>query len=431
MRTRTLGLALAGCLSGCGIPDQNPDPPEAPTTNDPAFTSQGLNRWYLIADGLQPGNHQMDIVITAPSGSDVVDAYIPGLPPVRMSEQGDGFAMSVSIESLGVGSYDLLFSANASDHAFAKFTFHRSAPYYVLVSTDYDVSDPGNASLGYMDKLHVDHPEIVITHFWAPYTYTDPAVTDGRRSELDAWLKQQRDMFGDEIGLHIHPYCHFVEAAGQTCITDQSTVYAEDLSGYTIKLAAYGVQPMSALLQHAALLFDQRGLGTPRTFRAGGWTADINTLHALADNGYIADTSALNWKRIEEWGRSELYAWTMSNWNQIDDTSQPYYPGTANPVASQPGSNLAMLEVPDNGVMIDYVSIEEMNGIFDANFDGTPLDTPKTLMMGFHPAPQFSQAEYSRVDSFLTYADQHLASKGLGPVRYVSLTNVALAFPPQ
>ena len=431
---RTLAVAIGACLLACSgdYPAPNPERPTPPAANDPAYTSRGLESWYLLPDGAQPGENQLTFIITAPSGTDYVDAYIPGLPPQRMGEQSDGFALDISIADVPAGTHDILFSANGRDIAFAKATIHRSAAYYVLVSTDYDFSDPGNPSLGYMDRLHTDHPSMVMTHFWAPYTYTDSQVTDTRRDQLDTWLKKQRDTYGDEIGLHIHPYCHFVEQAGETCITDQSTVYTSDATGYTIKLSAYTRQSMGALLQHAAVLFEQRGLGAPKTFRAGGWTANIDTLLALADNGFVADTSALNWIHIkEEWEGKELYTWNMSNWGPINDTSQPYYPSMTNPLVSEPGANMSMLEVPDNGVMIDYVSVAQMNAIFDANWDGTPLSAPRTLMMGFHPAPSFSESEYRRVDDFLKYADMHLANRDLGPVVYITLVDVAQAFPPQ
>lgn len=429
MRTWTLAVAIAALGCSGGFPDPNPNRPTAPTANDPAFTTRGLESWYLIGDGATPGEDKLTFIVTAPSGTDFVDVYIPGMEPLRMSEQTDGFALDASIATLAAGAHEVLFSANGSDEAFAKVTLNRSAAYYVLVSTDYDFSDPGNPALGYMDKMHLDHPTLVMTHFWAPYTYTDPMLTDTRRDELNTWILKQRDVNHDEIALHIHPYCHFVEQAGVTCITDQSTVYTSDVSGYTIKLSAYARQPMGALLQHAATIFTARGLGTPRTFRAGGWTADLNTLLALADNGYVADTSALNWVHIEEWMGKELYTWNMTHWAPINDTSQPYYPSTSDPLVSSPGSNMSMLEVPDNGVMIDYLSTAQMNAIFDANWDGTPLPSPKTLMMGFHPSTSFSQAEYKRVDDFLKYADLRLASKDLGPVVYISLSDVTKAFP--
>jgi hypothetical protein len=431
MRTWTLAVAMFAFGCNGSYPDPKPDRPNAPSTNDAAFTSKGLESWYLIADGATAGEDQLTFIITAPSGTDFVDAYIPGMAPQRMIDQDDGFALDLSIKDMPAGAHEVLFSANGSDDAFAKHTLNRSAAYYVLVTTDFDYSDPGDVALMFTDRLHMDHPSVIMTHFWAPYTYTDPELAEPRRTLLNTWIKKQRDMFHDEIALHIHPYCHFVEGAGVTCITDQSTVYEFDLSGYTIKLAAYGREPMAKLLQHANNIFEQQGLGTPTTFRAGGWTADLNTLLALADTGYVADTSALNWKHIEEWQGKELYTWNMTHWGPIDDTSQPYYPSTTNALESTPGSNMTLLEVPDNGVMIDYLSTVQMRAIFDANWDGTPLAKPKTLMMGFHPAPGFSQNLWKRVDDLLGYADSRLATKDLGPVVYIALRDVVKAFPAQ
>jgi hypothetical protein len=187
---------------------------------------------------------------------------------------------------------------------------------------------------------------------------------------------------------------------------------------------------MSTLLAHAKDLFAQHGIATPQTFRAGGWTATLDTLFALQDNGYIADTSALNWKYIQMAWRGHLIAsWNMQQWTPIDDTSQPYYPSTTDIVASAPTGDFSLLEVPDNGVMIDYVTLDDMHHIFDANFTGTALAMPRTLMMGFHPSTSFSQAEYSRVDGFLKYADGFLASADTGPVVYTTLHDVTGAFP--
>jgi hypothetical protein len=431
MRWRLFALgALAACSNGYPAPkDSRPAPPD---NNDPAFASQALRSWYLVGDGVTPGDDQMTAIVTAPAEAKYVDAYVADLPPVRMNEQSDGFAMQFSIAGLAVGDYQILFTENGSDTAFAQVAFHRSSPFYVLVSTDYDFSDPGTYAVGYMDWLHRDHPGMRITHFWAPYTYTDPAVSDARRGELDMWIKAQRDQFHDEIGLHIHPYCNFVVDAGLTCITDQSDVYPlGDTTGYTIMLGAYGRDNFGVLLRHAKDLFAQHGLGTPETFRAGGWTATLDTLLALQDNGYIADTSALNWQYIQDAWKGKLIAsWNMQQWMPINDTSQPYYPSMNAITQTQPGQNLGLLEVPDNGVMIDYVSLDDMHKFFDDNFTGTALQAPRTLMMGFHPSVNFSQAEYQRVDGFLAYADLHIAAKDLGPVVYTTLQDVTGAFPP-
>jgi len=424
-----LGLSLAAACGGDPAPD--PDRPAPPTENDPAYSQRGLDGWYLVGDGATEGRNQLTAIITAPDGADYVDAYIPGLDPVRMIAQDGEFAMDLSIADLPVGAHEVLFTANGSKTAFASHTLNRSKPYYVLATTDYDYSDPGDSAISYMDMLHVAHPELVVTHFWAPYTYTDPMVSEQRRTVLTTWIKKQHDELGDEIALHIHPWCHFVDTAGIACITDQSTTMPMgDTTGYTIKLAAYGHDGMVTLLERAKTIFNERGLGTPVTFRAGGWTADVTTVQALADTGFVADTSALNWARIEEWDGYELYDWTMAHWAPINDTTQPYYPSTTNVLGSDPAPMMSILEVPDNGVMIDYVTTQEMSGLFTSNWDGAPLEAPRTLMMGWHPAVKpLQRDEYIQLDTFFRLADQHLASAGAGPVVYITLKDVTAAFP--
>ena len=424
-----LGLVLIGC-SGSGLPPAAESEPPLPQANDPAFAVEGLHSWYLIPDGTTQNDQTLTLGVTAPAGSRVVDAWVGPHEPVRLTLQDGVFAAQVSIADLPAGTYNIVVAADGESTAFGAAQFHRSAAYYVLVSTDWDFSDPGVYAIGAIDFLHMNHP-IVMTDFVGPYTFTDPAVTPDRANEIATWLQQKRDQQHDEIGLHIHPYCNFVTDAGVTCITDRSTVYADgDTSGYTIELDAYANDQLGVLLDHAAALFAQHGLGQPRTFRAGGWTATIDTLGVLAQKGYIADSSALNWARIEEWkgvGNDVLYTWNMEHWNPIDDTSQPYAVSQTDILASTP-PDLPVLEVPDNGVMIDYVTLPQMTGLFDTNWNGAPLDHPITLMMGFHPSSTFSPAELGRVDGFLSYADKHLATRDLGPVVYTTLSAVTSAF---
>jgi hypothetical protein len=302
---------------------------------------------------------------------------------------------------------------------------------YFVMSTDWDYSEPGQEALDSHDRLRTAHPAIKYTHFVGPYSFTDTLVTEPRKVELATWLKTRRDQFGDEIGLHIHPWCHFVVYAGLTCITDQSTTQPIDTTGYTIKVAAYGQAGFETLLDAAATLFDERGLGTPVTFRAGGWTASVETLAALAAKGYVADTSALNWARIEEWDGhmpAELWLWNMATWSQMNDTSQPYYPNVADKQSGE-APRLSILEVPDNAVMVDYVSTQEMKDIFAANWSGGPLAAPKVYMMGFHPTPSFTPGEYSRLDGILDHADQFQAEAHAGPVVYAVLRDLPRVWP--
>jgi hypothetical protein len=430
---RTWCFVVVAGLAACGgLPDIG-DRPEAPESNDPAYTVRSIGEWYLAGDAATPAQDEILAFVDAAPGTEFVDVWVADLPPVRLSKQPDGsFGNILPIAGLPVGTYDILLAADGDSVAFAKLQFNRSAPYYVLVTTDWDFSDPGDRVIANQTLMHMEHPELRITHFVGPYTFTDPEVTPARQQQLVTWLVEQRDSHRDEIGLHIHPYCNFVESAGVTCITDQSTVYATDATGYTIKVGAYDRQQMGTLLQHASDLFELNGLNRPRTFRAGGWTATADTLRALDDKGFTADTSALNWAKIEEWEgvmNGELYRWNMENWGPIGDTSQPYFPSETDTLTST-APTLALLEVPDNGAMIDYVSLPEMNALFDANWAGTVLSSPVVLMMGFHPSKTFSALEYGRVDGFLDYADMHIANRHLGPVVYITLDDLVPVFRP-
>nr|MDQ3370142.1 hypothetical protein [Myxococcota bacterium] len=358
MTTRTLAFVVVALCACGGDSGPRAEKPAAPDSNDPAFTIRSLKSWYLVGNAATPGQDLMTIFVDVPGGTDTVDAWVGDLAPVRFKEQPDGsFAVQVAIDSVPVGTHDVLFAANGATTAFAKIPFHRSAPYYVLVTTDWDFADPGAISIGYQSQMHAEHPELRMTHFVGPYTFTDPTMTAERKQELVTWLVKMRETHDDEIGLHIHPYCNFVTSAGLPCVTDQSTVYAEDTTGYTIKLSAYNRADMGTLLAHANTLFEQNGLNRTKTFRAGGWTASLETLAALSDQGFTADTSALNWARIEEWKdqqSGELYRWNMANWTPIGDTSQPYWV-SENDVLTDTAPTLPILEVPDNGAMIDYV----------------------------------------------------------------------------
>lgn len=440
MRLALVGLVglvgLAQMVGACSdeLPGIAQTPPAPPAANDPAYTI-AYDQWHLVGDALTPADNTLgQIVVSAPAGTRYIDAYVDGLAPFRLIESdqpGSFVAQGIDLTDLAVGSHPLLLAANGSATAFAQVSIERSYPYYVFVSTDWDFSDLGDTAMAFQDQLHANHPGMRITQFVGPYTFTDPMVTEERRQKIAAWALKEQTKFGDEIGLHIHPWCNFVTDAGLTCITDQSDVYAEgDTTGYTIKLFAYGRADLGKLLDHAADLFAKYGLPHPKTFRAGGWTASLDTLLALDDKGYVADTSALNWPYIVTWatqGNGELYTWNMANWAPINDTSQPYHPALDNELT--PGT-LPLLEVPDNGVMIDYTSLPQIEHIFDANFPaGAPLAKPTTMMMGFHPSTGFNVIEYDRVNDFLTYVDAHLASAHTGPVVYTTLSDVVPVFP--
>jgi len=424
-----ISILLLAC-GGSDVAGPSETPPTAPSENDPAFTVEQVHDWYVVGNDATPGQDELTVQVIAPDGVDVVDVWLNGGPGIRLAEAVEGFAQFLDISTLEPGEHELLLAADGSDVAFARVTFSRSHPLYVLVSTDWDDPDNDDESLALQEELHDEHAELRLTHFVGPYTFTDPDIAAERVTRQVEWVTGMRDTYDDEIGLHIHPYCSFVEAAGLTCITSPSYRYTDqDSTGYSVFLGAYTEEQFTTLVAKADELFAANGLGKPTSFRAGGWTAELSTLRALHANGYVADTSAVYAAPLEEEGARLLVEWALEYWDEIGPTSQPYYPSEAD--IQLPGDpSIPVLEVPDNGNLVDYVTAEEMIAIFDANWSGQVLEAPIAYSIGFHP-PNFhtpGRGYKDRIHQALLHAEQFLASRGTGPVVYGTLSEMPLVW---
>jgi len=424
-------LLAAGCAqTDIPVPDRAPGAPSK--ADEAGFTIEGLRRWYLIGNPLTPGDDSLEVSIESAEPVEVIDLWLDRQFAARGHASGGRVEIVVDIGSLATGEHEILLAADGAEFAFAQRFFRRSHPLYVVVSNDWDDPDNDDATLERQERLHARHPSLLLTHFVGPYTFTDSSVSAARRDFLVDWVTGLRDSEGDEIGLHIHPYCNFIDTTGVECRTEPSTVYdAGDETGYTVMCSAYSEQEFTDILLAADAVFEENGLGKPTSFRAGGWTAELGTLRALAAAGYLADGSALNWARLEEWEGQQngvLYQWNREHWASIGDTSQPYYPSDSDILlASEP--SVPVLEVPDNGILVDYVTGDEMIEIFDANWDReTPLAQPLVYSIGYHP-PNFISEYRVRITEALTHAEQFLASQGAGPVVYATMSEMAEVWP--
>jgi hypothetical protein len=221
-----------------------------------------------------------------------------------------------------------------------------------------------------------------------------------------------------------------VEAAGVPCHIEPR-FHDGSADGYTTILASYSEDDMATMLEHARTVYREHDLGEPTSFRAGGWTADASTLRALARTGYRVDSSAVPAHHLEEWRGVALWDWTTSHWEGIATTTQPYWPGPSDPTrdASATGeSPLSLLEVPDNGALVDYVTGAEMTHIFDENFPAAALGRPTLYQVGFHP-PNFSEQFLSRMQIALGTVDDHLHSEDRGPAVYVRISDLLAVYP--
>lgn len=380
--------------------------------------------WHLLGDGLTESSREAQLDINAPKGIrrfSIKFARGHALAATRSNDET--LRVKIPLQNLEPGTHRLTVTSPDLPGEQTSTQLHLSYPLYVVVSTDWDNTRTGNTVLGWLEDLHQRFPDLRYTHFFAPYHYTDPTLTQKRKNEIDDFIKRQRDQYGDEIGVHIHGWCHFVVTAGVRCKTRES-FDEDDGSGYTTILAAYSVSEMSKILAESVKTFEREGLGRPRSFRAGGWTADLKVLEALEANGFNADSSAVPAHRLESWRGYPLLDWNLDNWAGITETSQPYFPNRYN-ITSDRAPQFKVLEVPDNGVLVDYVTAQDMIDIYDLNHPkGEPLNESTVYQIGFHPVDSFSRDRWQRMIKALTYVEKHSYKKDLGPAVYVTLSEL-------
>jgi len=404
---------------------------KAEKSDVPIFRIGGINDWYLIGNTITPGDDRLNVHIDVSGKVYSMTAIVDGKASQPLTKSESAFDAMLDIRELPPGIHTLLLTAGKNSAPVATLQFRRTFPLYVLMTTDWDSSDSQDSILHLHEKLHVRHPGLKFTHFLGPYTFTDPSVSKRRQSYLAKWFLRLQATYHDEIGLHIHPFCNFVNTVkGVPCRIKPSDSYTKgDSTGYTVLSAAYSEEEYLKLLRAADNLFTTHGLGKPTAFRTGSWAANGGTLKALAEDGFVADSSANNWARIEESrddGNGFLYTWNREHWHPITDISQPYYPSTLNPAL--PGlPTIPILEIPDNGSLVDYVTGEEMIEIFKRNWSGSALVRPTTYVMGFHPV-SYSLGYHQRIEKALAYIDNYLAARGDGPVVYESVSNLAKIF---
>jgi hypothetical protein len=418
---------------GCPVADEpddayDPPPPEVPEDLDPSEYVVSFRTWYLVGNALTEGGDALELVVKPPGDAGSIDAWIDGQFVVQVDVSGDEQAVDAPIGDLPPGEHVVLLAAAGASEAFAQLTLIRTHPYYVLVTNDWDDSEHSEGVLNLQEKLYEDNPGFKQTHFVGPYTFTDPVVTAEQIGMLVDWVIAKHDDNGDEIGLHIHPYCNFIETTSVTCLHEPSFAYDVDETGYTIDLSAYTLEQTEILAAQAIVLFEANGLGRPTSFRAGGWTAQLHTLEALQNSGFVADTSANNWARLEEWeGQPDasLYEWNAEHWATIDEWSQPYYP-SADDILDDSEPTLDILEVPDNGCLVDYVTVDEIEQMFHAGWDGGALDQPLVYVTGYHPTSYGSH--HFTMEAGLQHISGHLNREDAGPVVYETVSAMAIVF---
>lgn len=277
---------------------------------------------------------------------------------------------------------------------------------YVVWTLDWE--GPGNTLnqtiYNQMSRISTDHHNLPLTHFFHPY--------DLRPLN---YVKQRRDQFGDEIGVHFHNYFAFVRATGVTPRTSPAWNSTSNISGtgYDVPSSAYPYEEFLQMLNWTKDVFAKNGLGTPISFRSGGWYLDLDNVKALQAAGFKIDSSG---RDARFWGKSLL----ASPWS-LGSRTQPYKMSTENINSDYPAPRYDVWQMANNGADSYWFSAQDMITALMDNFQNKPLTERRIVVILSHP--HWFSVDYPKLQAFYKEADGIYYKEDKGPVFYTTLAH--------
>ncbi|MBN2016506.1 acyltransferase family protein [Candidatus Dojkabacteria bacterium] len=322
------------------------------------------------------------------------------------------FTQEIDLASLEVGTYEMKTSVlvNGKNYETEKISFNLSYPVYVIWTIDWEGSDTKDEELAEIVDFTQKHNNLPISHMFNPRIYVSDKISSERAEQLTSWIIK-RKYAGDEIALHLHMHREIIEASQVTFRTQPKwTDYIND--GHDVPCYAYTYPEFMKILAWSKKKFSEKGLGTPTSFRAGGWSADENTLKALQDSGFLIDTSG---RDFIIWGSKSTKL--QSPWN-LKSTTQPFKPSVNNQNSPTPPT-LNLWEFPNNGADTYLYRTEDLIKRFQDNFTEGIQKEFKVVTYLSH-AHAFSE-DRKILEPAYEYIDLYNVKSDSGPVIYTTL----------
>lgn len=326
---------------------------------------------------------------------------------------GTGFEGEISLDGLVGGKYQVQVDISEGDKIFSsqKVGFYLSDPLYVAWTIDWEGYDASNAYLDALADISRTYGA-PMTHFWNPRIYVTSEVSAERQKFLTDWVKA-RLAKGDAIGLHTHMFYDLVQSAGVEPKHDPN--WGDEGNGYGVPTSAYPADELGKILQKSVSLMTENGLPQPFVYRAGGWFASLETLTALEENGFLADSSG---RTSYSFGRNNL----KGDWDLKPET-QPYRPSRTDQNESSFNNAFNLLEIPNNGADSYWFSAEDMIKRFEVNYAGGFLDEKKEVTFLTHPH-WFKTEEQQKVRTLFDYLSNFNYDDDSGPVVYTTTPDI-------
>lgn len=229
----------------------------------------------------------------------------------------------------------------------------------VVLTIDWEGAYLSPDGLDAIDELRKRLESVPLTHFVSAAYFTK-ATPDP--TAVASITQAVRD--GDELAVHLHGWVSLAQASGIAprrapsflTGTDKLMEFADGDTGFDIDLDAYSATDVRALLRTSRRLLEQTHRPVSNTFRAGGYLATPKVLQALHEEGYTVDSSAIDYRQLDERDDAVLPRRLRALWPAVGSTTQPWLLRT-------PGGEL--LELPI-AALADHASTQEITAVLEA-----------------------------------------------------------------
>ncbi len=350
-----------------------------------------------------------------------------------MDKLGNGkFEAQVPVGDLEAGNYTIRAIAREPEDKLKLITsgnskFFVTYPLYVTWTQDWEGSViPDFNWLPALDQMAQKY-SMPMTHFFNPRIYVTSDIDANLADRYTLWVQDRAKNYNDEIGLHLHMWTDMVIAAG---VTPKYSPVAPWLGGggYGTLTSAYTKEEMKKILNWSKLTFQDNGLLAPTSYRAGGWFTEEHTLQALAETGFLMDSSG---RTLPSNPRQVAYP---PSWN-LTATTKPYQPNV-NDQNSEKAPHINIWEFPNNGADSYWYNAQDLIDRFNANYPnkGQVLLEPQVLTYLSHP-PFFrvfhnGGTDETKMSAVFDQTGKYLYEDDAGPIVYSTLENAYYGYTP-
>jgi hypothetical protein len=410
----TTSTTTAPGSTGVGGLDRRPD----------AVAIQG-RRWYTVPDGLQQDPAVVAVSMPAEAAAGQPRARLRSTQEtvpmafVVAPRVGAQWSRSLSLGGVAPGEQTVDFLVrmkDGTDAVVATTTFMLSAPVYVVWTLDFEGDAASDEALN--NTFAINRAYFVpLTLLWNPRVWTTTQVTRERADAMRQWTMTVAGATSGEIGLHLHAWTDFVRAAG--VVPRTSPNWAGRGDGYDVPLTAFDEAETKQLLDYALKLMADNGMPKPTSFRGGGLFANAANLRAVAAAGFTADTSATP---AGDFGLL-TYPWTLPR------DAQPYRPSRTD---ANVAGDLPLLEAPNiagNTYGLTSFSVQRVinDDLAMLPAVGAPAMQRRALTLVSHPAT-IDATERSAIEKLFAAFEPYRWDRDMGPLRYVTLAQLAKAY---